>query len=461
MRKQYEEDRFHSLSAIDRLEVMEDLVETGRELHLRFDPDWRDPLDDCALDVATLQLCLGHLDRARKTAEEVLHNVSDDSERGQRALATLCEAAHASESPDKEEQLLDRWWNIPEERRSGDAFLRHARRDIRVGRGDRALRTLDALLNRSGHDAPERLLFELERARALSYSDHAEDAPDAIAAVEAAAGPSLDDPEFAVRLAHAAYIADHNLDRNDDAVRRAKTCMERYKQAGLREGYLLSKINLGDARWGTRADDRPWAIRTLRSVRDETAGAAFAHPRALAAICLANVIATDDPIGARELYDFGIKESGWTYDQLYGRIYRALLDAERDGRDGAALRELSTTASSAFLGYLADIAAGYAAMRDVEHGVEPHGAREVLERAGAAPLARAYAAASIIAGPGEGKADVKDILFRTLRPVQGLKGRPRFVARVALSAATTDAERTVAHELAVRFPPTDAMPTVP
>jgi hypothetical protein len=164
---QYLEDRFSALSAIDRVEVMEDLVEAGRRLGLRAQRRWADILDDCALDVAALQVSLGHLGRAREAAERVLRIRGADSERGQRALVTLCEAAHAANDTKAEDELLDLWWDVPDDRRHHDAFVRQARRDIRIGRGDLARERLDELLGREGHADPDRLLFKLERALAL------------------------------------------------------------------------------------------------------------------------------------------------------------------------------------------------------------------------------------------------------------------------------------------------------
>jgi hypothetical protein len=451
LREQYQRDRFLPLSAIDRVEVLEDLVQAGRELNLRFDPEWRACLDDCALDLAALQLCLGHLDQARRTAAEVLETAADDSERGQRALGTLCDAAHVTDST-LEDELLERWWRVPEDRRSNDAFLRRARRDIRRGRGDAAVTTLDELLARSTHSERERLLLQLERARALCYSEEADRAPEAVASVRAeAASAGVDDPDFAVRLQHTAYIAAHNLERNDDAAETAKASMDRYERAGVREGFLLSRINLGDARWGR--GERLAAARLLRKAHADASRGVFAHPRALAALCLANVIAIDDPAAARALYRQGIGESlraGWKYDELYGRIYGTLLESELDELDGTALHELSAEASSHGLVYLADIAAGYGAMRDAAHGSRPRGT-EVLDRDGAAPLGRVHAAAAVLSARSGDDQAASTALFRALERTQGLKGRPHFVAGVAVDAATSEAERTLARRLAERF----------
>ena len=267
-------------------------------------------------------------------------------------------------------------------------------------------------------------------------------------------GDPIDDAQFEVTLHHTAYIAAHNAERNDEAAARAEACMELYERAGVREGYLLSRINLGDARWGK---GQRWAAeRLLRAVRTEAVDAAFAHPRALSALCLANVIADESPEEARALYNTGIGESNaatWRYDELYGRIYLALLEAGQGDHDGSVLHDLSTKASSRHLAYLADVASGFGAMCDAAAGRVPRAARELLQRTAAAPLARAYAAAALLAGPDGDRASAKEALFATLRGAQGLKGRPRFVASMALEAATTDAEHAIAQGFADRFRP--------
>jgi hypothetical protein len=43
------------------------------------------------------------------------------------------------------------------------------------------------------------------------------------------------------------------------------------------------------------------------------------------------------------------------------------------------------------------------------------------------------------------------VLFATLGGLQGLKGRPRFVARIAVEGATTDEQRALAKRFAARF----------
>jgi hypothetical protein len=450
LREQYDEDRFASLSAIDRVEVMADLVEAGGRLGLRDDPAWRDVLDECALDVAALQVSLGHLEPARRTAETVLAHAEAASVRGQRALAVLCEAAHAAGDAAVEDELLDRWWEIPEEHRSEEAFLRRARRDIRDGRGHEAVHRLDRLLEQRGREPHERLLYELERARALCYSDEAHLAPRAVDAIERAlAAQPFDDPAFAARLDHTAYIAAHNLERNADAADRARDCMDRYERVGLREGRLLSMINLGDALWGLGRTSE--AQRRLREAHQETVQEHYAHPRALAAICIANVIAADVPEEAAALYDEGIGEAvraRWKYDELYGGIYRALLRAERSDGDGHALRELAGRARNEHLAYLADIALAYSAMREAELGREPVGADTVLAREGAAPLARLHAAAAVLAAGAD--EDAHASLFATLEATQGVKGRRGFVGRVATDVARTERERLLAERLTAR-----------
>lgn len=447
LREQYERDRFTSLNAVDRVELLEDLVEVGRQLDLRYQPEWDACLNDCMVELAASQLCLGHPDQAEGTAQEVLDEARVDSENGQRALAILCEAAHIKGSNEAEDRLLDQWSTVPEERRADEAFVRRARRDIRAGRGDDAVETLDRLLARGNHARVDRLVLELERARALCYSGDAALAPDAVRAVEVdTARAPIDDPDFRVRLEHTAYIAAHNLEHNDDATQRAEACMELYEAAGVRGEYLMSKINLGDAQWG--GGHRWLAERTLKAVRAETADSAFSHPRALAALCLANVLALDAPARAAELYAAGIADAQWEYDRIYGRIYQALLEAEQGDGDGTRLRELSREATSHCLSYLADVAAGYGAMRDAEARRPLRGADELLQRRGAVPLARAYAAAAALRA---GDATARPALFATLADLQGLKGRPHFVARIALAAATTGEEGELARRFETRF----------
>jgi hypothetical protein len=394
-----------------------------------------------------LPLIIGHSQFSR--SELARFQAVNDPDRplgtvGSRARADRDLAAAVSKLAD----LLDRAAVESARDASGVDVVDHARESVRTGWSDEADALLDDRLSQGTDPDNIRWRLAIERARSMCYSGREIEADRLLGEVASEIDP--DDTDLVLAHAHAAYIVAHCLERNDQAASWAQACI----RLADREARLMSEINLGDALWGGGRDVDAAVV--LRRVHEETLSTDSEHVRALAMMCHANVIAQHEPAAARALYEEGIRlavEGGWRYDQLYGQIYRALLDAEERAADGSELYELGDAAAGNSLGHLAQVAVGFGAMRDAECGVTPRRLAYLSDPEAVTPMARAYVMAAVLrtspSAPDARRAAA--VLFELLSSIEGLKGRPRFVLDVADAVAMNEHERTLAQKLRSRF----------
>jgi len=296
LREQVTEGGIAGLAGAERLAVLEDLVMVADELDLWAHAEWIALLLDVALDVAQLELALGHLDRARTTAERVHRHAPGSSAIWQKALAVLCHHAHLVGDAQREDALLLEWESVAPAARSPEAAIRRARRDIRAGHPDAALDALRAALTRSD---PLHPAIAVECSRAARYAGRAGDALGGLDTLDQRR--VREEPALHAAADHARYMALHDLDLNESAALLSEACVRRFAEIGAMEEEVLCRVNLGDAVWG--AGDVPRARRTLVEARALAEECELPHASNVARVCLANVVAPEDPDRALELYD--------------------------------------------------------------------------------------------------------------------------------------------------------------
>lgn len=421
------------LSAVDRLAVQEDLLAVAGRLQLWESASWRPLLLPVGLSVARLELMLGRSERARTTAEQVRSHAQQGSDLSQRALDILCAQAHVSGQPEREDALLAEWMSIAAEERIPQAAARQARRDVRAGSADRAVEVLRSASKVAR--PPAWLVIELARARC-----YAGDAKEALVQLEGiSSGAASFAPSLRAAYDHARYMGMHDLDLNESAAELSMECLVRFREIGALEEEILCHVNFGDALWGLGRTQE------ARTVLEETEGVAeeagLPHALNLARLCLANVVSDSDVERAVALYDCAIRDADgcqWTWDALYGRIYRTLLTSEQARKGGGTLRLHAQEARRRGYRHLAALASGLSSVADTESGAQPDGA--TIRGCMTAPFAtaRAHAAAAILLCDEDERwslASAKETLTRTLSEAEGMKGRPAFVKRASLVAA--------------------------
>jgi hypothetical protein len=380
--------------------------------------------------VAQLELTLGHLDRAKSTAESVHRRAPHSSAIWQKALGVLVQHAHLCGEAQLEDALLLEWESVDPAVRLPEAAVRRARRDVRSGRPEAALAALAAELEHHGEPHP---VIAIECARAACYAGRAGAAIGYLDALDERR--VREEPALQAAADHARYMALHDLDLNRSAAGLSTLCVKRFGELGAIGDEVLCRINLGDALWG--CGDGAAARAALVKARRLAEDCELPHALDVARLCLANVIACSDPDEALELYDAALGDAAqrgeWRWDAIYGRIYRSLLIAEQTHRGGATLRLHAEEARRHGYRHLEALALGFSVMADVVGGAVPD--EPTLEHClrSRYPGTVAYAAAAaIVAGPAAPDRDeASSALHAALASTEGIKGRPAFLLRAA------------------------------
>jgi len=267
-----------------------------------------------------------------------------------------------------------------------------------------------------------------DRARELWSDGRPEEALGALA--------DLHPTTYDVEVDRSAALALHDLERNLRVADHASRCVDAYRADGRVEAQLIANVQLGDALWG--AGQVRNARIELQRAYDAARHAVLPAALDVAALSLANVLAvTGEPERARQLNGEGVELAvriGNHRDELFGRIYGLLLDAERgEPVDHARLFELADRAAGARYRYLESLALAFAVVVATLDG-EGAGRRAldaVSRRAGQelhnGPAAHLTAMSVLLANDADPSVD--RAFLRVLGRCEGLRGRPAYALR--------------------------------
>ena len=241
------------------------------------------------------------------------------------------------------------------------------------------------------------------------------------------------DAEARVAVDHSFALVLHDLERNVEVVDHARRCVDAYRRDGKLEAELISRVNLGDALWGSgRLAD---ALPVLEDAHEHAEAAGLPHARDIAAICLANALATAGQRDrALELYDGGIElatEIGHEWDELYGRAHRALCVADYgDPVDSEELLALADRARRSRHPYLASLALANAPLAAYLAGNVGESKRVLgVVNTRCVPLRAPGPAAQLlvlqVAAREQAKRSARDAARGGGRPLRGSKGPAR------------------------------------
>jgi tetratricopeptide (TPR) repeat protein/GTPase SAR1 family protein len=393
-------------------------------------PGWQNTYVSVADQLSRVKLMNGDLAGAAEMADKIVKNDASSREQKVRAWNTLVQSSYAAGHQAMEQKRLEKWASSQE----GDDpsfYIMSAYNQMRRSEPEKAVRLSEQALQAAGNRKQE---VEASVALAVtSWSNgNPERAYELIKQLEQSATDIFSDsPAARANVDHAACLVLHDLDRSRDLISYGRRSIQAWEDKGNHLQTLIAKVNLGDALWAIGVPSK--ALSVIRDAYVESAETSLVHARDIAAICLANVLASEGSYEeASELYEEGLslaEEIGHSWDLEYGRIYSMLCHSNMEPRASAEdIKATLAKAQTSGHDYIKALAQslGIASFINVDdHSSAIELSTEVLASGEASrfPIAKAHALAAqiITSTPGESP-DLVDRFINGIAQCQGIHG---------------------------------------
>ena len=393
-------------------------------------PKWQSTHVSVSDQLSRIKLMNGDLVGAAELADQIINNDASSRKQKVRAWNTLVQSSYAAGRQTEERKRLQQWASSQE----GDDpsfYVMSAYYQMRQSEPEKAVQLSEQALQAARNHAQE-----VEASVALAVTSWSNGNPERAYELikqleQSATGFFSDSPTARANVDHAACLVLHDLERSRDLISYGRRSARAWEDKGNHLQTLISRVNLGDALWAVGVPSK--ALSVIKDAYVESTETSLVHARDIAAICLANVLASGGSYDeASELYEEGLslaEEIGHSWDLEYGRIYSMLCQSNMESQASAEDIELTLTkAQMSGHDYLKALAQslGIASFMNIgDHTSAIDLCTEVLAsgEANRFPIAKAHAlAAQIIASaPGESP-DLVEHFINSIARCQGIHG---------------------------------------